>query len=78
MTKYGMKYNEERLLAYFRAFNYLNNGVITFPELLMGLACIDSKSCHNEIRSKFVVRYYDVLRSGYLYEDNLRLMIQDI
>ena len=78
MTKYGMKYNEECLLAYFRAFNYLNNGVITFPELLMGLACIDSKSCHNEIRSKFVVRYYDVLRSGYLYKDNLRLMIQDM
>ena len=78
MTKYGLSYTDERLWAYFRAFNYNNNGVMTFPKLLMGLACIDSKSCHNETRAKFVVRYYDVFRSGYLTEDDLKLMIQDM
>ena len=52
MTKYGLQYHDERLWAYFRAFNFNQNGVITFPELLLGLACMDSKSVHNETRAK--------------------------
>ena len=53
MTKYGLQYaDEQRFCATFRAFNYNNNGVITFPELLMGLACADNKSQHNETRAK--------------------------
>ena len=52
MTKYGLQYSDERLDAYFRAFNFNNNGVITFPELLLGLACVDNKSLPNETRTK--------------------------
>ena len=76
MTKYGMAYTDERLSGYFRAFNFNKNGAITFSELLMGLACIDTLSIHNETRAKFIIRYYDALKSGYLSEDDLRLMIQ--
>ena len=97
MTKYGLRYTDDRLWALFRAFNFNNNGVITFPELLMGLACVDNKSIHNETRAKvrhdfifyrktififwfkqFIVRYYDVYRQGYLTEDVMRLMIQEM
>lgn len=78
MTKYGLKHTDDRLCAFFRAFSINNDGVISFPELLIGLACIDSKSMHNETRAKFVLRYYDVYHRGYLTEDDIRLMIQDI
>ena len=78
LTKYGLRYTDDRMLAFFRAFNSSNSGAITFSELLIGLACIDSSSIHNEVRTAFVLRYYDVYHRGYLTEDDLRLMLQDI
>ena len=78
LTKYGLRYTDDRLWAFFRAFNSSNSGAISFPELLIGLACIDNSSIHNEERAAFVLRYYDVYRRGFLTEDDLRLMLQDI
>ena len=65
MIKYGLKYADERLNAMFRAFNYNNNGIITFPELLLGLACGDSKSIHNETRAK--VSYHLIFSQNNIY-----------
>lgn len=78
MTKYIVNFSDNRLMHLFLAFNYSSNGYITFPELLMGLACIDVHSVHNEARAKFVMRYYDVAKRGYLTREDLRQMISDM
>ncbi|XP_075680358.1 uncharacterized protein LOC113796051 [Dermatophagoides pteronyssinus] len=78
MTKYGFQFEDERLTHLFFAFNYNSNGSITFPELLMGLACIDCHSIHNEVRAKFVMRYYDVHKRNFLTRDDIRQMITAI
>ena len=75
MTKYGFQFEDERLTHLFIAFNYNCNGSITFPELLMGLACIDCHSIHNEVRAKFVMRYYDVNKRNYLTREDIRQML---
>ncbi|KAI2799599.1 hypothetical protein BLOT_011505 [Blomia tropicalis] len=77
MTKLQISYNDIRLDHLFRAFNYQNNGHISFPEFLMGLVCIDKSSQHNETRAKFIIRYYDVYKTGHLSEDDIRIIVQD-
>lgn len=78
LHKYGLRLEDDRLMQLFFAFNYNSNGSITFPELLMGLACIDSHSTHNEVRAKFVMRYYDIHKRNYLTIDDIRQMINTI
>ncbi|KAI2805647.1 hypothetical protein BLOT_004647 [Blomia tropicalis] len=78
MTRYGLNYNDERLEHFFRSFNFNATGYVTFSELLLGLACLDCKSIHNQTRAKFVLRYYDVRRKGYLNETDIRIMFQDM
>lgn len=78
ITKYIANFKDDMLTHLFLAFNYNSNGYITFPELLMGLACIDVHSVHNEPRAKFVMRYYDMEKRGYLTSNDIRQMISDM
>ncbi|KAF7491171.1 Serine/threonine-protein phosphatase BSL1 [Sarcoptes scabiei] len=69
---------ENNLMNLFNAFNYNSTGSITFPELLMGLACLDSHSAHNEVRTKFVMRFYDVEKRNYLTSREIYSMLKSI
>ena len=78
MNNIRVPYNDPRLNSFFRAFDSKNNGSISFPEFLIGLACIDDKSHHNETRAKFILRYYDAHNCGYLSVDDFRQLLTDM
>ena len=76
--KYYYRRNEKFLRKVFNALSYEKPGFVTFEQLLNGLAYIDPSSPNDENRIKFVFRYYDTDRDGYLTEDELRALVEDI
>lgn len=78
LCKYGFERNEKKLNNLFNAFNYLSTGYLSFHEVLLGIAFIDPKIQHMESRFKFVFRYYDCDRNGFLSEKEFRALIKDM
>ncbi|KAH9417130.1 uncharacterized protein LOC113789988 [Dermatophagoides pteronyssinus] len=67
--------NMDRL---FIAFNYMKNGFLSFHELLLGLVALEQDTPHDEVRIKFVFRYYDTKQYGVLYEEDMKRMLRDL
>ncbi|OTF73023.1 hypothetical protein BLA29_000305 [Euroglyphus maynei] len=67
--------NMDRL---FIAFNYMKNGFLCFHELLLGLVALEQDTPHDEVRIKFVFRYYDTKQYGVLYEEDMKRMLRDL
>lgn len=78
MAKYGFEKNDNRLFMLFRAFNYNNNGFLSFHELLIGLATVEPNTMHGEARVRFIFRYYNLDGTGNLSENEFRKMIVDM
>lgn len=62
----------------FNAFNYKYNGFLNFQEFLMGIACYEMNSVHDESRVKFIFRYYDLDSDGTLGIDEMIKLIVDM
>ncbi|KAI2803666.1 hypothetical protein RDWZM_001607 [Blomia tropicalis] len=77
MSKYGLS-GDERLNSLFFAFNYNKNGYISFHELLMGLVSLEPTANHNEVRVKFVFRYFDAGSKGFLDMKDFEAIIASI
>ena len=75
-NKIGIPLNKD--IRLFNAFNYNRNGWLTFHEFLMGIACYEPEGMHDENRVKFIFRYYDTDKDGYLTVDELIQMTMDI
>ena len=78
LFKYDFEKDHQRLLRLFHAFNFGENGFLSFHELLLGLACLEPSSVHNVYRIKLIFRYYDIDRSGGLNLDELRSFLLDL
>lgn len=70
--------SETRLKRLFNVFNRLANGFLSFPELAMGLICIERETPHVEFRIKFLFDYYDTKKRGALNEDDFTKMVRDM
>ncbi len=77
MTKYSYQKNDSRFLSLFNAFNYEKNGFVSFHELLLGLASMEPTTSNGEVRIKFVFRYNDSDRNGFLCEE-FKTLVKDI
>ena len=79
LIKYGFDKNEETLLYLFNAFSMYGNDYLDFHEVLLGIVAMEPTTKHlTEARLKFIFRYYDSTRSGYLTLDEFVVMVQDI
>lgn len=78
MAKYGFEKSDHRLLLLFRAFNCLDNGYLSFHELLIGLATIEPFTTHGQVRTRFLFRYYTGDSSGVMGLDKFRKLVRDI
>ncbi|KPM07247.1 hypothetical protein QR98_0057360 [Sarcoptes scabiei] len=70
-----IEFNLKRL---FNAFNSFTKGFLCFYEILMGLVAIQQDTPHDQVRIKFVFRYYDTKQQGLLSEDDLRRLVRDV
>nr|XP_027201910.1 uncharacterized protein LOC113795879 isoform X1 [Dermatophagoides pteronyssinus] len=78
MSKYGFDRNDCRLNSLFNAFNFQNNGFLSFHELLLGLATIEPDTVHGEWRVRFIFRYYNNNGTGNLDMNEFQRMIIDL
>ena len=84
LGKYGFKKTEKSMKRLFNAFLKYEISIddeencLAFEEILLGLALIDPQCVSNYSRLKFIFRYYDFDRDGYLSKEELREMIEDI
>lgn len=78
IIRHGFEMQDSRLKRLFNAFNYRNNGFLSFQELLLGFVCIERDTPHNEVRIKFIFRFYDTKKKSLLSEDDIKRIIKDI
>lgn len=78
MLRNGFETQDIRLKRLFNAFNYNNNGFLTFHEILLGFVSMERDTPHDEVRIKFIFRFYDTKKKGVLYDDDFRRIIRDI
>lgn len=78
ISRTNMDIVEFNLKRLFNAFNYMMNGFLSFHELLLGLVSLEMETPHDEVRIKFVFRYYDIKKYGYLCEDDLKRLVRDL
>ena len=82
LGKYGFRTSEKSMKRLFNGFmkdtqlyEYRGDD-LSFEELLIGIAHIDSQSIYNDNLIGFVFRYFDVDRDGYLSKEELREMFE--
>lgn len=78
MEKFGFNRRDCRLNSLFNAFNFKNNGFLSFHELLLGLATIEPDTVHGEWRVRFIFRYYNNNCTGNLDMNEFQKMISDM
>lgn len=77
--KYDFKEaNETQLQRLFAAFNYTKTGYLSFHEFLIGMALMEPKCVHGELRARFIFRYYDINNDGLIGMDELIQLMTDI
>ncbi|XP_013419289.1 uncharacterized protein LOC106179994 isoform X2 [Lingula anatina] len=73
---------EEDLTDYFRAFDVHHRKMLTFKEVLLGLASLDPVTQHGgtpaEMRCRYMFRFYDKNGDGYLQFDEFKKIVLDI
>lgn len=62
----------------FRAFAYIGKPYLNFTEFLLGLACIEPNCTSNDVRHKFIFRYYDRNQDGSLSPDEFNELLSDL
>ena len=78
LIKYGYNVDDRRFSMLFNAFDYNFNGYIEFTQLLIGLAFMDKKAPHKELRVGFIFRFYDTDCDGCLNQSELKNMVRDV
>ncbi|KAI2809721.1 hypothetical protein BLOT_000872 [Blomia tropicalis] len=78
MKQYGLEHKENHLIRLFQAFNTLNNGYLSFHELLLGFASIDPHTPHKSIRIRFIFRYYARNSDTIMNQKEYRRMVCDL
>lgn len=78
LLRLGLDLPDLNLDRLFIAFNYMKNGFLCFHELLLGLVALEQDTPHDEVRIKFVFRYYDTKQNGVLYEEDMKRMLRDL
>eukprot|EP00795_Rhopilema_esculentum_P015161 gene15161-6353_t len=70
------------LFDLFRAFDKCCKGFLRYEDLLSGFAAMEPVTphggCSGEIRSVYILRYYDTVGHGYLSYDNFCTIVADI
>ncbi|XP_076452575.1 uncharacterized protein LOC143288159 [Babylonia areolata] len=68
--------------GFFRAFDVHRRHVLTFREVLLGLATLEPCTQHGgmpaEMRCRYMFRYYDVNSDGFLQFEEFKNMVRDI
>src|SRR5699024_9852812 len=79
LIKYGFDRNDSRFRYLFNAFSLYGNDYLDFHEILCGIIIMEpSKALNTEARLKFIFRYYDTARRGYLTIDGFVALVRDI
>lgn len=73
---------QDMIEGFFRAFDVHKRRVLTFREVLVGLATLEPCTQHGgmpaEMRCRYMFRYYDTNCDGFLQFDEFKMMVRDI
>lgn len=79
LSKYGYNVKDRIIPFLFNAFSLYGNDYLDFHEVLLGFVAMEPTTKHlTESRLKFIFRYYDTTRSGFLKLDAFVVMVQDM
>ena len=77
--KYGIFWDSSQSMKYMNAFNYKETkGILSFHEVLCGISCIEPDIYNGPIRNKFLFRYYDTDKDGFLSVVEFSALIKDL